>query len=213
MQRLLRTLVLLLAFAFFWMSAAPARALVPVEDAARQATVLSDLREHARQRRDALVERNAWAAIGWYVPSGGEWVIERIAWLDARIARLDALLEDADVRLTTALSAGLRHGPFPDDVERWRDAVEASFAPHRVEEALAVIACESGGEPDARNRRSGAAGLFQFLRGTWRWVAGQLGSPDASPTAPRANIAAAAWLVRTSEAAGIDPWAHWSCRP
>jgi hypothetical protein len=133
--------------------------------------------------------------------------------LDSWIAELSDLIDAEDVALASALSAGTRVGPFPSVVEGLRPAVERAFPLHRVNEALVVIACESGGDPEARNRRSGASGLFQFLPGTWRHVAQQAGLGDASPRQAEASIAAAAWLVSASDAAGIGPWAHWSCRP
>lgn len=55
---------------------------------------------------------------------------------------------------------------------------------------LAVARCESGLNPNAVNRSSGASGLFQFLPGTWRTT------PYASSSIldPWANANAAAWM-------------------
>lgn len=100
-----------------------------------------------------------------------------------------------------------------DPVERWRPLVERYFAPERIDEALSIIDCESNGDPDARNPRSSASGLFQFLDRTWLHSSEQAGFQGESPFSPEANIAAAAWLVDHSLGAGDSPWAHWTCRP
>lgn len=100
-----------------------------------------------------------------------------------------------------------------DPIRRWQTLVERYFPPERVEEALAIIDCESGGDPNARNPRSGAAGLFQFVDGTWTHASEQAGFEGAPPNDPEANVAAAAWLVDYSLGVGDVPWAHWTCRP
>ncbi len=97
-------------------------------------------------------------------------------------------------------------------IERWRPLVERYFSPDRVEEALSIIDCESNGDPNARNPRSSAAGLFQFLDRTWSHSSEQAGFEGESPLSPEANIAAAAWLVEYSLGVGDSPWAHWTCR-
>ena len=100
-------------------------------------------------------------------------------------------------------------------VERWRTLVEFYFPPERRAEAFAVMRCESGGNPNATHPVSNAAGLYQFLLGTWIFSSRNAGFEGASRYNPEANIAAAAWLVQSS----IDtnhprgPWGHWSCRP
>lgn len=100
-------------------------------------------------------------------------------------------------------------------VERWRPLVQKYFPADLVEQALAVMQCESGGNPDAVNRYSGASGLFQFLKGTWAIASYRAGWGGYSRFDPEANIASAAWLVdysiRTNHPSG--PWGHWSCRP
>ena len=98
-------------------------------------------------------------------------------------------------------------------IERWRPLVEQYFSPDRVEEALSIIDCESNGDPKARNPRSSAAGLFQFLDRTWAHSSEQAGFEGESPFSPEANIASAAWLVEYSLGVGDSPWAHWTCRP
>jgi soluble lytic murein transglycosylase-like protein len=55
---------------------------------------------------------------------------------------------------------------------------------------IAIARCESGLNPQAYNRSSGASGLFQFLPGTWRTT------PFASYSIfdPWASANAAAWM-------------------
>ena len=78
------------------------------------------------------------------------------------------------------------------NVERWRPLVEAHFAPGDVETALAIIRCESGGNPYAANPTSTARGLFQHLRGWWSGAWGSHGPFD--PFDPAQSIAAGAYL-------------------
>ncbi len=93
-------------------------------------------------------------------------------------------------------------------VEQWRPLVLAYFGSDRVERALCLIAHESGGNPDAKNPDSTAAGLFQFLKSTWdtmvpRSVTG--GSYDSGQVyLPEPNIKAAAWLQEE------EGWTQWS---
>lgn len=92
------------------------------------------------------------------------------------------------------------------DVEQWRSLVESYFSD--VPTAMCVMANESGGNPNAKNAHSTAAGLFQFLRSTWddivpssvtggSYSSGQVYDPEA-------NVRAAAWL---QEHLG---WTQWS---
>jgi hypothetical protein len=72
-------------------------------------------------------------------------------------------------------------------------------------QALAIAACESGYNPGATNRSSGAAGVFQFLRSTWAHTP----YAGSSPYNAGANIQAAHWLFARD---GYS-WREWSCRP
>ena len=106
---------------------------------------------------------------------------------------------------------GPHAGDRPGNVDQWRSLVEEYFAPGEVERAMQILECESHGDPYAKNPRSSAAGLFQFLHGTWDHAAAQLDLPDYAEGGPydaAANIKAAAWLV--SEGGG---WSHWTCAP
>ena len=92
-------------------------------------------------------------------------------------------------------------------VERWRSLVEKYFAPRDVGKALCIIGRESGGNPNAKNVRSSAAGMWQFLRSTWDWVAESTGSPsyaDGGPYDPVWATVNALWLVEHG-----GGWGHW----
>jgi hypothetical protein len=94
--------------------------------------------------------------------------------------------------------------PAPRPVEEWRALVSSYFAVSDVDKALRVIACESGGDPNAQNPRSGAAGLFQHIPRYWADRSAMVGLPGASIFDPVANVSAAAYLVYT---VGWSPWA------
>lgn len=95
-------------------------------------------------------------------------------------------------------------------VERWRPLVAEHFDAAFVDDALSVIDCESGGNPDAANPRSSARGLFQHLASFWPERSAAAGWGGASIFDPEANIAVAAWLSK-----GGTDWSHWAwvCRP
>ena len=80
------------------------------------------------------------------------------------------------------------------------------FEADDVDRALSIIECESGGNPDATNTQTGAAGLFQHLVDYWENRAAAAGWPGADIYDPEANTAVAAWLAYSSG------WYHWgSC--
>jgi len=101
-------------------------------------------------------------------------------------------------------------GTVSVDVERWRTLVETYFPEDWVEWGLRIMQCESKGDPNAKNPESTAAGLFQFLKGTWNWVAvEQLGFSTYESGAvydPELNVRAAAWLLANGGTS------HWTCK-
>ena len=111
-------------------------------------------------------------------------------------------------------STGGGGGPWnhPPQVEHWRGLVAQYFPANRVEEALAVLDCESNGDPSASNPYSGAGGLYQFLPSTWSTTAPNAGFPGASVFDPEANIGSAAWLGSRYQALGYDFWHPWNCK-
>lgn len=98
--------------------------------------------------------------------------------------------------------------PTGPGAEGWRALVERYFPAGEVDRAIRIIACESNGDPSARNPSSGASGLFQHMPGSWAKRAVGAGFPGASIFDPEANVAAAAWLVYDAQGGG---WHHWVC--
>ncbi len=82
-----------------------------------------------------------------------------------------------------------------DVVERWRPLVTQYFQASDVEWALRIIACESGGNPNAANPTSSARGLLQHLGRFWPQRSEAAGWAGASIFDPEANIAVGAWLL------------------
>lgn len=113
---------------------------------------------------------------------------------------------------TTTTSGGSGPWTHPPAVEQWRPLVEEHFPPHRVEEALRIMTCESSGNPNAYNPYSGASGLFQFLASTWASSSPKAGYGGYSVFDPVANTASAAWLANRYEELGHYYWLAWSCR-
>lgn len=91
---------------------------------------------------------------------------------------------------------------YPSD---WRPLVATYFPADRVDAALAVLWCESRGDPWATNPSSGAAGLYQHLPRYWADRASKAGWAGADIYDPTANVAVAAWL-----SAGGSDWSHWN---
>ncbi|MFH0981441.1 MAG: transglycosylase SLT domain-containing protein [Planctomycetota bacterium] len=93
-------------------------------------------------------------------------------------------------------------------VERWRTLVDRYFTGRgESERALAIIRCESMGDPDAVNPRSGTSGLFQHRPQYWASRSAAAGWAGADIMDPEANVAVAAWLVHHG-----GGWQHWSGR-
>lgn len=104
---------------------------------------------------------------------------------------------------------------YGSGVEQWRGLVSVYFEPGKVETALCIIMAESRGDPGATNPRSTAAGLFQFLRGTWNSVPASVsgGSYESGQVYdPESNIRSAAWLQRNSGWSQWSPWNRGHCR-
>ena len=112
---------------------------------------------------------------------------------------------------TTTAPAGDR--VFRPSVERWRSLVANYFPANMVDQALAVMDCESRGNPEAYNPYSGASGLFQFLPGTWSVISPKAGFGGASVFEPEPNVGSAWWLVNYYMNQGKHPWTAWSCKP
>lgn len=114
-----------------------------------------------------------------------------------------------------SLSGGSGGGPtitIKPSTEAWRPVVEAHFPARLVADALKIMQCESGGDPNAVNPYSGAAGLYQFLPTTWAVASVKAGVGGRSVFDGEANIIAAAWLAGYYESRGYSPWQPWTCR-
>ena len=99
--------------------------------------------------------------------------------------------------------------PYKGSVEQWLPLVMSYFSGADVDIAMRIISCESRGNPNAKNRSSTAAGLWQFLRSTWDRAARATGSPSYSAGGPYDPVWAtinAAWL----RARGSG-WNQWEC--
>lgn len=94
-----------------------------------------------------------------------------------------------------ALSGHLTVVDTPAEVEA---LIRATWPDHAEDRAVRVARCESGLNPNAKNRTSSASGTFQLIAAHWR---GRFDPFDA-----RANIAYAYRLWQSSG------WSPWVCR-
>lgn len=103
----------------------------------------------------------------------------------------------------TGANTSLSAQSVSTDVERWRSLVVIHFPAGEVDNALAVMACESQGYERAVNPTSGASGLFQVMP----FWADHFGVPrDWLLHAPdNVRIARRVW--------GIQGWGGWVCQP
>lgn len=150
------------------------------------------------------------------LPAAGHTESEKSEWLADWYQRVET-----EVALTVELVAEYqtfagRHQPIvlPTErryrgigtgVEQWRSLVATYFPAEQVEAALRVMACESGGNPDAKNPTSSASGLFQHLASYWPDRSTRAGWGGADIFNPEANVAVAAWLQ------AWGGWGHWVC--
>lgn len=98
-------------------------------------------------------------------------------------------------------------------VEQWRPLVSKYFKAQYVDDALSVMFKESRGNPNALNRSSGCAGLFQQHPRYWTARLTQTEklygcSLSSNIYDPEANIAVSAMLSN-----GGSSWSHWSVKP
>ncbi|MDX2342860.1 MAG: transglycosylase SLT domain-containing protein [Acidimicrobiia bacterium] len=133
---------------------------------------------------------------------------------DVRNAYRQSQLEIAEQNQELLLAElRLLNGPYDNvrqeldwAVERWRPVVDMYFPEDRVDWALRIMACESHGDPQAKNPNSSASGLFQHLARLWPERAVAAGWADADVFDPFDNIAVAAWLLDNGGTS------HWVCK-
>jgi hypothetical protein len=106
----------------------------------------------------------------------------------------------------TTNSAPIRH-ELAGGVEQWRSLVAVYFPADQVDRALRVMACESGGDPNAYNP-SGASGLMQILA-SW---ADNFGLIPSELFDPATNLQVARWLWDDGERRVGNGWVHWVCK-
>lgn len=90
-------------------------------------------------------------------------------------------------------------------VVEWLPLVHEYFSDDS-RQALLVIYCESGGNPNAVNinkDNSRDVGLFQFWDDTWSWLKDKL-NITSKRTDAKVSTAVASWLVYN------DGWHHWN---
>ncbi len=113
----------------------------------------------------------------------------------------------------TGQLAAVAHGGIPEiavviDIPAraasWTALIEQYFLERDVDRALAVLHCESSGDPQVSHPGSGAAGLFQHLPQFWDERTEAAGQAEADIFDPEANIAVASWLVYKG-----GGWKHW----
>ena len=92
------------------------------------------------------------------------------------------------------------HDGMGADVEVWRPLVAVYFSGPDIDRVLCLMGHESGGNPNAENPRSGAAGLMQVLP-SWADV---FGYEVADLFDPAVNL----WI--SAELAEAHGWASWS---
>lgn len=177
-------------------AAAAARA---ADEAYRQALGAVDLARARQQEKERQAERTAATSTTTTAP--------------VSTAPPEATTTTTSTTVPTTQPAPVEGGAFPPAVERWRPTVATYFPAARVDGALAVIRCESNGDPEAYNPYSGASGLFQFLPGTWATVSVRAGFAGASAFDAEANIGTAAWMSEYYAGRDSSPWAPWTCRP
>jgi hypothetical protein len=69
------------------------------------------------------------------------------------------------------------------------------FQEEDVNRAIRVAWCQSRFNPTSTNTETGGTGLFHHLPEFWPQRAAEAGFPDAAPTDPEANVAAAAHAI------------------
>ena len=126
-----------------------------------------------------------------------------LKWFRSELEAIEALYTPPTTKRPSSRSLTIGEA-----AEAWRSLVAAYFPADQVDYALAVLWCESKGNPNAANPTSSARGLFQHLERYWPARSSSAGWAGYSIFDPTANVAVAAWL--SADGTG---WHHWTCRP
>jgi hypothetical protein len=145
----------------------------------------------AYDRSSVLSEARAHRVLVAQTAQADAWSNEYSQALDQYQAEQRA--EAAAAAEAARVAALYNHPPPPDWIGKIITDAFSPLGQRAVEWAMNVAYCESRYHPNSVNSESGAAGLFQFMPGTWA------GSPwhAQSPFDPVANAQAAAWLYST----------------
>jgi hypothetical protein len=123
-------------------------------------------------------------------------------------ARLDALQELIPLFAECSEAGPDEHEGMGSDSGRWRDLVEMYFAADDVDRVICLMEKESGGNPNARNRSSGASGLMQVMP-AWADVFGYDREDLFDPTV---NLSIASRILDTQGWNAWTPYQRGSCR-
>lgn len=96
---------------------------------------------------------------------------------------------------------------FASHIEQWRPLASQVFPAAVVDQVLAIIDCESNGDPNATGL-SGERGLMQVHPRWHQAKADELFGPGANLYDPLVNLTVAASISNN----GSD-WSAWSCKP
>lgn len=145
-----------------------------------------------KERFNATVDEDGSIHPGLVAPL----IAERIEWVERH--HWHYFPEDApDAPESGGSPSGGGYTGMGSNVEQWRPLVTAYFGADKADTALCLMWYESGGNPNADNPTSSAAGLFQLLA-QWHDYFG------IDPYNPEQNIAAAAQLQ------AMYGWSQWS---
>lgn len=97
----------------------------------------------------------------------------------------------------------------PVSLERLMPALEQTWPPHRHGEVLAVVECESGGDPQAVGDGGRAFGLLQIRADHWPHLAAEHDLLDLEDNLRAGRRAFLEWAAVFEE----PGWNAWSCRP
>ena len=91
------------------------------------------------------------------------------------------------------------------NVEQWRTLVAQYFQPEQVDTMLCLMQHESGGNPNADNPNSSAAGLFQIMGFWWDKYGGNTYDPET-------NVALARVIYDQQGYGAWNPYGRGLCR-